>query len=252
MPEFAPVAPPELLLLMKKEDMLGKYHLLLAHDVVARPELYKEVFDDVEKRTIIMDNSLIELGSPVSVSTMAAAVEIVLTEYVVLPDHLGQSRKTIEAVKQAADDWVDAGLDNFMVVIQGSDLRECMWCIEEYIHMIDLGLPMGAWSVPKIIGDTLGSRREICSELSQFGKPIHLLGFTNDLEDDSHCAHMPFVQGIDSAVPLRLGVQNIRWHASMSPEQQGGRGNYWEEASKLESMPSQLMYNLTVARRTFK
>ncbi len=248
MSNFAPVAPPELLSLLKKADLLGDYHLLLAHDVVARPDLYIEIFDGFEG-TIIMDNSLIELGYPVTLDTMIEALEVVDSTYVVLPDHLGDVFKTIEASRNASTTW-GAALHKkakLMAVIQGNTITEIGWCIEEYKNMINIG----AYAVPKIVGDTHGSRRDVISLCVQEGcVPIHLLGFSKSGEDDAHCAQMQQVMGIDSAVPLRLGLDGIRWSTQLVENSK--RGDFWEKAAKLEEIPLHMHQNLLAAQACFK
>lgn len=252
MTNFAPVAPPELLMLLKKADLLGNYHLLLAHDVVARPELYKEIFDDVNA-TIIMDNSLIELGSPVDIDVMEKAISIVPSTYAVLPDHLGDCRATVAAVRGVIDEWYDelrqrCGL---LAVVQGSTESEIGWCINEYKFINREDRMIDAFSIPKILGDTMGSRRgaiELC--IKEGCLPIHLLGFSDDAEDDAHCAQMQNVMGIDSAVPLRLGMHQIQWSTQL--KENSKRGDYWERASKLEELPYDVEMNMKVATRTFQ
>ena len=105
MAEFAPVAPPEMLLDLKEKGALGKYHLLLAHDVAARPDLYRAVFDDVHDTYIIMDNSLIELGYPVTTDVMAKACEVVIPDVIVLPDVLNDMKLTLDYSVAAARSW---------------------------------------------------------------------------------------------------------------------------------------------------
>lgn len=248
MQNFAPVAPPELLMLMKEADLLGDYHLLLAHDVAARSELYAEIFDDVEA-TIIMDNSLIELGEPVSTDIMHAALEAVPSNYIVLPDHLGDVRATIIATQDVVDDW-DAEFagpngPKLMGVIHGNTIPEIGWCMQEFKNM-----PIHSYAIPKIVGDTIGSRRYIVELCIHEGcVPIHLLGFTNDAEDDAHCVQLQHVIGIDSAVPQRLALEGISWTSQL--KENSKRGTYWEDAAKLTEISYQMRMNLVTARSTF-
>jgi hypothetical protein len=52
--------------------------------------------------------------------------------------------------------------------------------------------------------------------------------------DDITCASLPFVKGIDSAVPLRAGLDNI-WLSSPHDYEMydAPRGKYWEEEKDL-------------------
>jgi len=69
---FAPVAPIDLMMKMNDiPDVIMDYHLLLAHDVVAKPSRYKEGFQAIRAKNsiygrttcVIMDTSVIELGN---------------------------------------------------------------------------------------------------------------------------------------------------------------------------------------------
>lgn len=226
MSQFAPVAPPQLLLDLKAKGVLGKYHLLLAHDVVAQKELYREIFSDAEGMTIIMDNSVIELGEPVSPEILQEANSIVPTTVTVLPDYIGECERTIGSCTVAAQKWSQKGLGPFMVVPQGQTLPEFITCAE-----VLRNLPyVEAWGVPRHATAKLGSRHPLTYQLIIL-KPlmqVHLLGFSDNLKDDISVARAPQVNGIDSAVPLRLGLADIVLHEDL--ESHAPRGDYWETA----------------------
>ncbi len=231
MAEFAPVAPPQMLLSLKAEGLLGGYHLLLAHDIVAQEDLYSEVFEGFEGH-IVLDNSLIELGHPAPLEMMTKAYDIVQPTVTVLPDYLSNSRRTIDAHKGAVWAWNKEGLGPFMAVPQGRSVGEACMCADQlsklpWIH---------AWGVPRIITELAGSRIEVVDYLLGLGdeRQVHLLGFSDDLEDDIRCAKEIGVMGIDSAVPIRLGLHNIRLEdAVKSNEPHMPRGEYWETAKEV-------------------
>ena len=101
---YSPIAPIDCLLKIQQAGFLGSYLVLLAHDVVANKEKYTELIGDFSG-LIIMDNSLIELGEPVSMDTMIEALNITGADHVVLPDKLLDKGATIEASTTAARQW---------------------------------------------------------------------------------------------------------------------------------------------------
>jgi len=244
---FAPVAPPQLLLELKKQGLFGNYHLLLAHDVKAQADLYKEIFADRRKGDgvfVILDNSLIELGYPADINTIAEAAEIVKPDCVVLPDHLGDYKQTVAASAEAVEAWKGFDLPPFLGVVQGNNLGEYMDCAKALIQM-----GCDFLSVPRVATQILGSRVNVVQSIFSIHRVrMHLLGFSNvRFFDDLMSAKMPGVMGIDSAVPIRLGHQNITM-TQQACSTVGPRGTYWEDCTELTHTIS---HNLGVARGWF-
>ena len=243
MSAFAPVAPPEMLLSLKAKGALGNYHLLLAHDVVAQKELYREIFNDLSQSMyIIMDNSVIELGEPVAPEVIEEAHSIVPTTVTVLPDYIGECERTVGSCTMAAQKWSQKGLGPFMAVPQGRILNEFIDCA---IALKDLP-GVEAWGVPRHATVKLGSRHPLLYQIiiTDPIKTVHLLGFSDNLKDDISCARAHGVNGIDSAVPLRLGLENMMMHEDLISH--NPRGDYWETAKVATNM---VLQNLKFIRK---
>jgi hypothetical protein len=233
MARFAPVAPPQVLRGLKdmSDHIVGRYHLLLAHDVAARPEEYRGLLPD--NSLVIMDNSIIELGEPVDAETMKAALDVVPAQVIVLPDMIRDASRTLELSIQGAADYariIDPRVQTFMAVPQGKDLaelKECAWQLRQIPQV-------SHWGVGRFVTEMLGTRTDFTSWLwenpakvitNRFSPFIHLLGFSDNLEDDLTCARYPGVLGIDSAAPVRMGQygqmvsRNIPSHTP--------RGDWW-------------------------
>jgi hypothetical protein len=243
MSQFAPVCPPALLKDMKSKGVLGKYHLLLAHDVVAKPRLYRDIFKRGEGHYIIMDNSLIELGKPCDDNTMLAAWGVLTPDVCVLPDRLCDAEYTIAESFKAAGRWYALGMDSFLGVVQGQNEAEILECAETYARMPTIN----AISVPRVVTDrVLGSRMGITRKIHSLYPeiPIHLLGFSNNIQDDIETARFRFVKGIDSAVPVRAGLLGL----SLGLDPPGKfnnlppRGQFWEEAKTLNDKAEQNLH----------
>lgn len=239
---FAPVAPLPLLqsLWEAEQSAVGNYHLLLAHDVMKSSDSereYARFFNEVRKvyegdLTIIMDNSLVELGSAVDMKMAIDAALALSADCVVAPDVMGDGKATIEAFNTftttaAWQRCKDADL-GIMAVPQGPDLQTYVRCLEVYADY-----PEVSWvGIPRIASrpDHLGGRRDLCAIAHAINPSwdMHLLGFSDDVIDDIlsvRCSQYP-ARGIDSAVPVRAGIAGLKFRASRS--NYGPRGSYWE------------------------
>lgn len=244
MAEFAPVGPHRVLQGLKDHDALGKYHLLLAHDVVEHEEEYHRIFDDQDDVFVIMDNSVIELGEPVSGEIMRKACNIVDPNLVVLPDYIACAEQTYNASLHAAH--VDyKGLEPFLAVPQGLNYGEFTKCADRM-----LSIPgVRALSIPRHATAKLGTRMNLIWYITSRYPEIqlHLLGFSDDLEDDIRCARCSEVMGIDSAVPLHLGDRNIQLTKTLQGHPP--RGNWWDTAECVNHL---MLENLETAREWIK
>jgi len=231
-----------MLLDLKEKGALGDYHLLLAHDVVAQKDLYKEVFDCLDPPPfIIMDNSVIELGEPVSDEVMGEAVSIVAPDLIVLPDAIADTERTFEMSSKAALAWAYLGWTKFMVVPQGTTMNEFTDSAEQLMNLPGVR----AWGVPRHATSKLKTRHHLTYSLMVLRPAfsIHLLGFSDNLVDDISVARATGISGIDSAVPIRLGLHNIPFHTHI--DSHPPRGDYWETAT---TATSQVLQNLALIR----
>lgn len=248
MAQFGPVAPLPILEELNDAGVLGTYHLLLAHDVVKHPNQYRRLFNK-PNMFIIMDNSLIELGHPVDTQTMVDACKIANADVCVLPDYLGDYERTIAATTAVYDEWVSAPLPGFMAVVQGKTFDECVRCINSYRVLDEADKAIEMWSAPKIIQKHLNTRYTLIDKMVKMKcTPIHMLGFSDNLNDDIFCAHsFQDVQGIDSAVPIRLGINGLAMDKTIPAH--APRGDYMESAKHINELG---LSNLLVTRQWFR
>lgn len=223
---FAPVAPLAVHKAMAGRGVLGSYHLLLAHQVLADPRAHEQFYrfsypiltrGSGPKRNgkpyIIMDNSLIELGAPLPMKDVLRAGNIVGANAIVLPDVLGHRTKTLDLAADAFEDLqnhrrIDGYARRVKVVgvAQGQTHNDIFSCARDMVQLLKVDIV----SVPRHVTAKLGSRIEITRTVAKLGKPIHLLGFSENLFDDFWTlSTIPRVMGIDSAVPIWLGLQGF-------------------------------------------
>lgn len=250
---FAPVAPVALLQEMIKwgEQVVGPYHLLLAHDVLANRDSFTSWARDLRASItksflqgyidIIMDSSVIELGAPVSIDTILEAAEVADATTIVLPDIIGDQEATHDLV-DAALQRKDVTRYKTMFVPQGKTLQEYIVSLETaalFNWGTCIGLPRDAHEY----GVSRGTLA-LVSRMLMPDRPIHLLGFSNHniTEDFLVARTIEGVLGIDSAVPVRVGQQNQLF--SIGCSDYGPRGTYWEH----KQLTSKAKHNIQLVR----
>lgn len=238
MAKFAPVAPIGVVSNLKPSSS-GDYHLLLAHDVAENSKLYSKFFGMFRNFTIIMDNSVIELGGAVDLKIVKNACTAVDSTSVVLPDVLLDGKSTVESCQKALESWPAQFTDlfghradrGFMLVPQGKTLAEFAWCAQQFANDPRINF----WGVPRNLVKEVGSRERAIDIVSAINphRRIHLLGFSDDIVDDVICAKDRRVDGIDSAVPLRAGSLGITFEFNtVMPS----RGDWWDTARHVDLM----------------
>lgn len=249
---FAPVCPSRILKQLDPHNA-GNYHLLLAHDVAKDPG-YKEFFSKLFMSTVIMDNSVIELGNAVDLSVIKAACLNVLPHTIVLPDVLLDARETVNSCKAALPVWREAFKDvlakpieyssmkrGFMIVPQGKSIEEWAWCAEQFKDEPDVNF----WGIPRNLVKQIGTRRDaiIIAHALNPERVIHLLGFSDSIIDDVLCARNRLVAGIDSAVPLRVAQMSMALETDP-------RGDWWDTCTFNPQMDTNIALYRQWIRRT--
>lgn len=253
MGQYAPVAPPSILRRLATTGNLGTYHLLLAHDVAKNPKSYIDALymhvAACSKMTIIMDNSVIELGYPVNKNIMMLARKAFPNSIIVLPDVIGNSSATLKL----ADAYVATVRNDpllgppYMAVPQGNNLKQFIDCARAQLQT---SYRPSWWGIPRHAVSKLGTRHTLIYMLNNLdpSMKIHLLGFSDDIMDDITCTRRIEVSGIDSAVPIRLGM--LHRVLELDPELPiPPRGEFWMQAQNLFS--DQQMYQINANIRRF-
>lgn len=257
MARLAPVVPISIARTLQvggSKDHLGGYHLLLAHDILDKPEDYKEVYGKVRAKYpdsfLILDNSIVELGKAMGIKDLIAASKVLEPDCVVVPDVMGDGAATRENAVKFHRQYITTLYEEYgengpevpalMGVLQGDNVDDAMETLAVFY-----ALPMIEYiGIPRILVKMHGSRMPTLCAIQRspafvktrrsFGsfQGYHLLGFSDDILDDVACARMPWVQGIDSAVPIRAGLRGIKVDLSNSEwsELVGPRGDFWQQS----------------------
>lgn len=233
MTRFCIVAPTQVLEELDNGGVLGGQHLLLAHDVVKHPDKYWKLFNpkapprrdyrgfaiDYHDQWIIMDNSAIELQKPVDLKMLSEACKIVEPTCAVLPDILEDCEATKASCLEALATKVPY-VSSWLMIPQGRTLEEFVDCAEVFAEDTRIKY----WGCPRNLVKNIGSRRYPMQALRVLNKtrPIHMMGFSDNMIDDVLVARESSAYSIDSAVPLRVD-EHI--YMKFVPEP---RGDWWE------------------------
>ncbi len=216
---FAPVCGIQMYEGMQLARKLPNYHLLLAHDVLAREDRYRAVFRPLRATdphsTVILDNSVVELKSPMvdsyQISKAALAVK---ANVIILPDVYEDAEATIIQCQREYNYWegvMDETLGSpnysFMMVPQGKTVKEFAACASAFADQ-EKYPRIHWWGIPRNLAKWHGTRLtglRICGTVAPH-RDIHMLGFSDDFVDDFNtCNFGGFkIRGMDSAVPLRI------------------------------------------------
>jgi hypothetical protein len=172
---------------------------VLAHKVLEDRAYAQYFVNRPPGRELILDNSMHELGKPLSVSALREAAEAVRADYVVAPDELGQPRKNIDwfhETVEALSDYADVA-----VVLAGRDPVERDWYLQEVSGADMLCLP---FREPRLVWFALHT-----DFIVTHWNRIHLLGVSSpgDLEGFACRAreHSEIDWSIDTAKPIKWG-----------------------------------------------
>lgn len=257
--QFAPVCPLPIYkrlytesVLMDQPEILGNYFLLLAHDILTNKEAYQDFFVDKWDHTffgdptIIVDNSVIELGEACSAQAIREAAEVVNATCVAIPDVLCEGEGTFLKAIAFVKEWITMPISpiDLMFIPQGKNQNDFVRCYEE--TMQELGECIQWIGVPRNLTGRVFSTRQfavayIDSRLEKH-KMIHMLGFSDNIADDIlTCKRFRNrIAGIDSAVPLREG--DIRCSRTGGYIQPPRRGDWWETVQKDLTLNSHLEF----------
>lgn len=249
-PQFAPVAPIHILeglLNTDPRNLFGAYHLFLAHHTAEYADrftnLWTKYFNSpiYTQPTVIMDNSIVELGGAVDDQMIRTAVEAVrqglwrASIIPVLPDVMGSGVDTLDLSEEAYARWVSSNMpgNGFMLVTQGLFWIDFTNLVDYFfIHNREKFKKITWVGIPRRL-EAAGIPRAKAVKYITAVAPwlnIHLLGFSNSIESDLEAVRLdlPQIKGIDSAVP-------VRFNGMLTPTTRDGeigpRGSWWEKGT---------------------
>ena len=198
------------LALETRTDMLemvqpfADFDFILAHKVL-EDEQYANYFKE-STNIKFLDNSVNELGEPLSVDKIKEAFEKVSGTYIVAPDYINDAGKTIESYLKFTKEFPK---EKIVGVVQGPTYIDAFECLKVYGKGI-ISVPYDLCSKKVDPPWLMGLRR--CLFVTNIPKDqgflIHLLGF-NSLDEFFWYQNNPIVMSIDTGIPILLGLQGL-------------------------------------------
>jgi len=216
--EFAFITPVPLLF---KYATVSHYHLLLEHLTSDRQYVRFYAKRKGAGDFIILDNSIIEVGTSSSLEALDKAAQKVTPDEIVLGEKWHDAKGTLQEIERGihfaeSHQW---GC-RLMVVPQGSSLEEWLWCFERILDLkVDtIGIPKflesfheeGRLSVLRLLE---ASYRE---KIKNSGKQLHLLGLGGNPIELACAARLGLpIRGADSSMPVWFGLLGIPFHPEL-------------------------------------
>lgn len=214
--KFAVICP---IPLLRKYAVVSDYHMALTHLVLENRE-YADFYKERRKRGdyVILDNSLIEMGSAMDMEKMLRAAEMINPNEVVLPDVFRCSGETIEAIDRCLMSY-GRELRHYktMAVVQGQNMEEWLQChdiLSKYPEVSCIGIP----KVASTFNDAASGRYGICTMLNMWNwhdpnKAYHLLGvWDNPYPEIDAISTYNWVRGVDTVLPVLMGTMGIAFN----------------------------------------
>ena len=149
----------------------------------------------------IVDNSVNEEGEPTSINDLIKVFKEVGGTYLVSPDWIGNSTKTINAYLECI---TKVKPEQVIGVVQGSTFEEAFSCLEKYGSFV--AVPYDICSKKRDPPWLMGLRRALLISNIPSDRTVHLLGFTS-LDEFFWYKNKPNVISIDTGIPVMLGLQ---------------------------------------------
>ncbi len=177
------------------------FDFILAHKVL-EDETYASYYRESSNIKFV-DNSVNELGEPLSLEQIIEAFEIVGGTYLIPPDYIGDANKTIESYQKCLEKFPK---EDVIGVIQGSTFQDTFRCLGSYGGG-SIAIPYDLCSKRSDSPWLMGLRRALfISHIPQIeGRYIHLLGYTS-LDEFFWYQNNPMVMSIDTGIPILLGL----------------------------------------------
>jgi hypothetical protein len=228
MGQFAPVGPLSVYRALEDEGILGDYHLLISHKVLEDAHGWHDFYDGLWRRghypLVIMDNGVHERTIPSEVDELVEASRVVDASIVVVPDALDDAELTLTLARRYVPELRArcSRPRRLMGVAQGRDERDAIWVGNS---LATIGVDMLA--VSRDLTNVYGTRTRVIAQLPS-DKPVHLLGLSDSLTDDTFCSRLHSVVGIDSAMPVWLNDSCLLCADSRDVIARKRPPNYWE------------------------
>lgn len=216
---------------LAEAELAGKYHIndylfILLHKYIDDAR-YRKIVDSYSGFKIL-DNSCFELGEAMSNELIAEYVDIIKPDIFVLPDTLGDMRKTLDRSHQFLQQYPHLE-SKAMAVIQGDSYKEFADCYLEfnnqYPNLAMIGIPFCFnWAFRDNLApfEHAMERVKLIDFLQKYGYidnsiKHHLLGTWCSLEFKLY-KNYRWIYSVDTSNPIAAGIEGDRYPIIHKPK----------------------------------
>ena len=215
--KFAPIVP-----ISYDPAKYTTHHMILAHELMEDEKLFAYYKALGSEHTIILDNGVVERGTPVEISDLLA----LLVEFdkcgadlvIVAPDVIGSDYKTERLTTEfVAELTVQYDIQkrsdrHLMVVPQGGSQVQWLICARTLSSFLGEGDYIG---IPRVAEDWPAGRQHLflgleLFDIIKFKVNTWLLGIQHKISEVSWARRYHSIVGVDSSLPYGAGVQGQR------------------------------------------
>lgn len=199
-----------------QEETAGNYFLVHLFEEI--PSYFeKAVKSREEGRSVILDNSIFELGAAFDSDKFRAWVELLKPTEYIIPDALEDAETTVRNVQN----WEFNLPGKSIGVVQGKTSAELIWCykeIEPFVDKIAISFDYSLYErwfpeEGKLTAWTLGRQHlieHVMDRLVNKSKPHHLLGCGLPWEFSNYSDYS-WIESIDTSNPVMYAIDSGRY-----------------------------------------
>lgn len=210
--QFAVIAPAPML----HRYCVTNYHMALTHLVLSDPQYAKFYLErSLRGDYVILDNSIIELGSAMSMDVILDAAARIKAHEIILPDVLRDRQGTLDLIDDVLCKYgAQLAKYKLMAVAQGQNTSEWLMC---YSNLATAYPEITCIGIPKLTSsyeDLPNGRRQLCdmltsSQVINTDKSHHLLGVWDNPIEIKYSARHKWIRGVDTILPVLCGQNGI-------------------------------------------
>lgn len=200
--------------LLEKYGNLTNYHIVLSY-LVLRNEEYADFYKKCSKRGdyVMLDDSVIELGKPLSIQEQIPLAERIGASEVMCSDYPMDRKRTLEAT---ADDLAKLSKDfpyKIFACAQGKNPKDLLQCYKallkfDRIDTIGFSFTMNVYwkkAIDRFWWTTFLDQNDLIDRTKEY----HLLGTGHDAIEIKLQSKYKWIRGIDSRIAVLNALNNL-------------------------------------------
>lgn len=198
---------------------VSKVQMCLAHRVLS-DAVYADFYKNARAagQTVVMDNSLWELGTAMSYEYLQGAYQLVQPDELIIPDVFRDGPATIKSwinFHRQGPEYVFEDVTQF-VVVHGQDREEWLNTYDYFVENTAYGTTLG---LPKVLDEIWSPGGRIgCVEFLEATNRVsenhnyHCLGIWDDPIEILLLGRHSWIRSLDTALPIHAGMGGVRFH----------------------------------------